>query len=282
MGIDKKLNTCISYIRSRASGLVVALSGGVDSAALLWVAGRALGPERVLAATGRSPAVPEQDLGDAAAVARKVGCRHRVVETRELDRPAYVENRGDRCFHCRTELFEILGALAREEGFGAVAYGAIVDDLGDDRPGMQAARDAGVLAPLLESGMGKDDVREIAALAGLPVRDKPAAACLSSRLPAGTPVTAERLGQVERAEAAIRALGFGRVRVRHHGDVARLELEPDAIDRALDGDVRARLAEAIRSAGFRFATLDLEGYRTGGGVGGARLYRIDPQRDSGQ
>lgn len=281
--MDKKLNSCIDFIRSQAGGLVVALSGGVDSAVLLWAAVRALGPDRVLAVTGRSPAVPENDLSDAAAVARAVGCRHRVVPTLELERPQYVENRGDRCFHCRTELFEILASLAREEGLEAVAYGAIADDLGDDRPGMRAARDLGVLAPLLEAGMTKQDVRRLAGRAGLPVRDKPAAACLSSRLPVGTPVTPERLRQVERAEAALKSLGFGRVRVRHHGEIARVELDPDGIARAAGPASRLRVVEAVRAAGFRFATLDLEGYRTGGGVArAAGLYRIEPSRESGQ
>jgi uncharacterized protein len=263
--------------------VVVALSGGVDSAVLLALAVEALGPERVLAVTGRSAAVPARDLHDARRVARALGARHEVVETNEIDRPEYRANAGDRCFHCRAELFEVLGRLARQRGFSTVIYGAILDDLGDFRPGMTAAERHRVRAPLLEAGIGKKEVRALAREAALPVRDKPAAACLSSRLPVGTEVTPERLARVERAEEAIRRLGFRQFRVRHHGEVARLELEPEALATVLEQGPRERLVEAVKAAGYRFVALDLEGYRTGSlNPETPRLHRIDPARDGGQ
>jgi len=239
----------------------------------------------VLAVTGRSAAVPEHDLADARRVAAALGVRHETVETRELELPEYRANRGDRCYHCRGELFGTLEELAKARGFAAVAYGAIADDAGDDRPGMAAARERGILAPLLEAGMGKGDVRAIAASRGLPVRDKPAAACLASRLPVGTEVTAARLARVEKAESALRALGLGTVRVRDHGEIGRVELDAAGLERIADPELRRAVADAVRGAGFRFAAVDLDGYRVGGGVGRSRetpLYRIGPQPDGGQ
>ena len=184
-------------------GVVVALSGGVDSAVLLSLALEALGRERVLAVTGASPAVPAVEIEDARSVAAQLGSRHVVVETREMEREAYRANAGDRCFHCRTELFEVLGRLARSHGLEHVAYGAIKDDASDFRPGMRAAARLGALAPLLEAGLDKTEVRRIAREAGLSVREKPAAACLSSRIPVGVRVTPERLARVEQAEEAL-------------------------------------------------------------------------------
>jgi len=270
-------------ILSGCSSVVVALSGGVDSAVLLALALEALGPERVLAVTGRSAAVPALDLDDAGRVARALGAAHEVVETNEMDRPDYRANAGDRCFHCRTELFELLNKLARLREFSSVVYGAIIDDSGDFRPGMAAAERHGVRAPLLEAGIGKADVRALAREVGLPVSDKPAAACLSSRLPVGTEVTPERLARVERAEKAIRQLGFRQFRVRHHGDVARLEIEPEALATVLREGLRERLVAAVKAAGYRFVALDLEGYRTGSlNPVTPRLHRIAPARDGGQ
>jgi len=255
----------VAVERLRACGsVVVALSGGVDSAVLLALAVEALGVERVLAATGTSPTLPAHDLEDAKAVAATLGCRHEVVGTRELERPAYRANAGDRCFHCRNELFAVLEQLARRRGMAAIVYGAIEDDTADDRPGMLAAARRGVVAPLLDAGLRKPEIRSLAAAAGLTVRDKPAAACLASRIPRGTEVTSERLEQVDRAEAVLRRLGFRLFRVRHHGEVARLELDPDGADRLCDPRVRSEVAAGVRAAGFRFVAVDLDGYRSGG------------------
>ena len=230
---------------------------------LLALGLEALGRENVLAATGDSPSLAESELDDARRIAAALGAEHEVVSTREMDRADYRANRGDRCFHCRTELFELLSDLADRRGLQRVVYGAIADDLGDDRPGMRAAEQHGVIAPLLEAGLGKTEIRALAAEAGLAVSEKPAAACLSSRIPVGTEVTPERLAQVERAEAALRDLGFGQFRVRHHGPVARLELDPDDERILLDGEIRRKVVRAVREAGFGFVALDLEGYRTG-------------------
>ncbi len=260
--LENKRDLALRPLRD-AGSVLVALSGGVDSAVLLALALEALGPRRVLAATGRSASLPAADLEAASRVAVALGARHRIVETRELERPAYRANAGDRCYHCRSELFEVLAGLARRDGLAALAYGAILDDAGDFRPGMRAAAERRVLAPLLEARITKQDVRELAAGMALPVADRPAAACLASRLPVGTAVTPERLSQVERAEAALRGLGLERLRVRHHGDVARIEVDPGDLDRLLDRGLRARVVEAVRGAGFRFVALDLEGYRTG-------------------
>jgi uncharacterized protein len=242
---------------------VIALSGGVDSAVLLALAGQSLGQENVLAVTAFSAAVPHAERRSASRVAAFVGVDHHEVETRELENPEYRGNTGDRCYHCRSEMFETLRRIADDRGYGTVAYGAIVDDLGDDRPGMAAAERFGVRAPLLEAGLTKRDVRAIARDLRLPVSDKPAAACLASRIPVGTPVTPERLMQVERAELAVAGLGFRQFRVRHHGDVARLELDAEGDRRLHDVELRRRLVAAVRAAGFRFVTVDLEGYRSG-------------------
>jgi len=275
-----KRDEAIRILRERRS-VLVALSGGVDSGVLLALAIEALGPDRVLAVTGSSSSLAASDLDDARAVARALGARHEVVETQELLRSGYKANAGDRCYHCRTELFEVLREVARRRGIDAIAYGAIPADSPDDRPGMRAADEAGILAPLTSAGLTKEEIRAIAASAGLPVRDKPASACLASRIPAGTEVTPERLRQVERAEASLRSLGFGQLRVRHHGDIARVELDPDEHDRLGDPAVRSAIVDGVRAAGFRYVTIDLEGYRTGTSSAAA-LYRIQPARDSGQ
>ena len=266
-------------------GVVVALSGGVDSAVLLALAVEALGPDRVLAATGVSDSLPAIDLEDSRRVARHLGVRHRTVVTREMERESYRVNDGSRCFHCRDELFDRLREVALQEKLPAIAYGAITDDLGDHRPGMRAATDHGVLAPLLEAGIGTSEVRELAREAGLPVDAKPAAACLSSRIPVGTEVTTERLAQVERAESVLRGAGFGQFRVRHHGSVARLELDPEGLRMLADPRLRSRVTRGIREAGFLYVTVDLEGYRSGSlDVVGSRgdRQRTGPKRDGGQ
>lgn len=266
--------------------VLVAFSGGVDSAVLLALAVEALGPDRVLAVTAVSASLPTGELADARAVARELGVRHEEVRTRELDNAAYRANRGDRCFHCRSEMFDLLRDLARRKGIPAVAYGAILEDGADHRPGMQAAVERGVAAPLLEAGIGKGEVRILAAEAGLAVKEKPASACLASRIPVGTEVTAERLGQVDRAEAALRRLGLGQLRVRHHGEVARLELDEEGERLLARPEVRAELVRAVHEAGFRYVSLDLEGYRTGSmnpeRADPGPLYRVGPARDGGQ
>ncbi|MCP3980278.1 MAG: ATP-dependent sacrificial sulfur transferase LarE [bacterium] len=244
--------------------VLVALSGGVDSAVLLALAVEALGPGSVVAATGLSPAVPERDVDDARRVACQLGVAHEVVPTRELESRPYRANLGDRCFHCRHELFAVLARVAEAHGIGVVAYGAIADDLGDYRPGMRAADESGVAAPLLRAGITKKDVRDIARRAGLVTRDKPAAACLASRIPTGTEVTRARLTQVDCAEQALRALGFGQLRVRHHGGTARIELEKNELGRLEGRDgLRRQVLEAVRGAGYAEVVIDPEGYRTG-------------------
>jgi uncharacterized protein len=270
----------------RCGDLVVALSGGVDSAVLLDLAARALGPEKVLAVTGVSASLATGELDAARDVARQLGVHHETVETGELDDGAYRANQGDRCFHCRSNLFELIRNIARHRGYAQIAYGAIVDDLGDDRPGMRAADGHGVLAPLLEAGVTKREVRILAARAGLSVQEKPAAACLASRIPVGTEVTREKLAQVDRAEAALRREGFRQLRVRHHGDVARIELDEEGLARLGDRAIRKKVARVVQEAGFRHVAVDLEGYRTGSvsrpAAAAPMLYRIGPARDGGQ
>jgi pyridinium-3,5-biscarboxylic acid mononucleotide sulfurtransferase len=282
--LNAKRQCAISLLREHRA-VLVALSGGVDSAVLLAIAAEALGSANVLAVTGRSASVTEQEIQDAVRVARTIGVRHEVVATLEIERPAYRANAGDRCFHCRTELFELLGGIARTRGLDAIAFGAIVDDLGDDRPGMTAAREMGVLAPLLHAHISKNDVRALAAQFDLHIQDKPANACLASRIPRGVEVTPERLMQVSRAEAALRGLGFRRFRVRHHGEVARIELGKGEVGGLTDPRVRVDVIRSVKEAGFRFVALDLEEYgaaRLDPEAAVAPLYSIGPHRDSGQ
>jgi uncharacterized protein len=243
-------------------GALLAYSGGVDSSLLLSVAREALG-ERVLAITARSATYPEAEGRQAEAIARSLGARHAFLDTRELEQADFRANPPERCYLCKLELFGQLRRLAAQEGLAEVVDGFNLDDHADYRPGHRAARELGVRSPLAEAGLGKAAVRRLARSRGLPNWDAPAAACLASRIPYGVELTPARLQRIERAEAAIRALGFRVVRVRDHGELARVELGPDELGRALAGDVRLALARACRDQGFTFASLDLEGYRTG-------------------
>jgi uncharacterized protein len=254
-----KLEDARSIVRGLSS-VLVAYSGGVDSSLLLKVAIDELG-ERAVAVLASSPAYPESEQEEARALARRLGASLVEVSTNEVELDAYRRNNPDRCFHCKEELFETLEPVRRGLGLDHIAYGATADDAGDHRPGHGSAVRRGIRFPLLEAGMGKADIRAAARRIGLPNWNKPSFACLSSRIPHGTEVTVEALRQIEAAEAAIKALGFTQVRVRHHGDVARIEVEPAEISRLVSE--RARVVEALRAAGYRFVSLDLEGYSTG-------------------
>jgi pyridinium-3,5-biscarboxylic acid mononucleotide sulfurtransferase len=249
--------------RLRAAGrTIVAFSGGVDSSYLALAAHRALGDD-ALSVTALSASYPRTHRDAAEAVVAAFGIRHRFVETHELASAEYRANRPDRCYHCKTELFDVLGRLRDELGFEAVAYGINTDDRGDFRPGHRAADERGVLSPFLDVSLSKAEIRALSRVAGLPTADLPASACLASRLPYGTEVTPERLSQVERGEEALRALGFRQLRVRHHGPLARVEIDPAELPRALDPEMARRISAALKPLGFRFVALDLDGYRTG-------------------
>jgi uncharacterized protein len=243
--------------------VVVAFSGGVDSTFLGWAARDALGPTRALLVTADSESYAEGELEAARRLAEEIGLPHRVIRTRELDNPAYAENPPNRCFFCKEELFTRLAPVAAEAGFAHLVYGATVDDLGDHRPGMAAARQRGVKAPLIEAGLGKADIRALSQAAGLPTWDKPAMACLSSRFPYGTAITPEKLRQVDRAESFVRSLGFREFRVRHHGELARLEVARAEMDRLwVEGRAEA-ISAHLRQLGFLYVTVDLLGFRSG-------------------
>jgi pyridinium-3,5-biscarboxylic acid mononucleotide sulfurtransferase len=246
----------------RVDSLLVALSGGADSAYLAWAAHQALG-ERALAVTALSASFSRHDREWTEGFVRTSGLRHEFIETREFDNPLYVANGADRCYHCKDELFDQMEVLARERKFGAIAYGINADDTRDIRPGHGAARKHRVLAPLLDAGLHKDEIRLLSRSAGLPTWDRPASACLSSRIPYGTPVTPELLDRIERAEAILRALGFSQFRVRAHGELARIELAPDELARGFEIQLARQVASGLRALGFAFVTLDLEGYRQG-------------------
>jgi len=247
---------------AKVPSLIVALSGGADSAYLAWAAQHALG-ERALSVTAISPSFSTHDR---AAVDNFIGAfriHHEFIETCEMENPAYRANAPDRCFFCKDELFSVLDAMAQQRGFAATAYGVNADDTLDFRPGHRAAANHRVLAPLLDAGLRKSEIRELSRRAGLPTWDRPASACLASRLPYGTEVTPERLGLVERGEAALRDLGFRQFRVRLHDKLARVEIAPEELSRALSAEMAAAIASALKQAGFSYVALDLEGYRQG-------------------
>jgi uncharacterized protein len=241
---------------------LVAYSGGVDSAYLAWAAHQALG-DNMLAIIADSPSLARTQLTDAIAFAREQAIPLEVIPTAELDRPEYVRNDAQRCFFCKDELFTLMEELRQARGFDAIAYGVNVDDQGDFRPGQNAASAYHIVAPLLDTGLTKEEIRALARSAGLRVWDKPASACLSSRIEYGRPVTREALAAVEKGEDALRGLGFLQFRVRHHGEIVRIEIARNEMERALDPAMAAEFTRVFKGLGFKFVTLDLEGFRSG-------------------
>lgn len=241
---------------------LVAFSAGVDSTLLLKVCVDALG-ERAVAVTAVSESLPSHELIEAKRLARDIGCRHILVDTHELADENYASNPNNRCFYCKQELFTTIFPIAEQEGIATVVYGANLDDTGDYRPGMQAAKKMGARAPLLEAEMGKPEIRAISRALGLPTWDKPAFACLSSRIPYGERVTEEKLQQIDQAEVALMEEGFRQVRVRHHGEVARIEVPPADLARFFEAGRNERISARLKQIGFRYVTLDLQGYRSG-------------------
>jgi uncharacterized protein len=242
--------------------VIVALSGGADSAYLAWAAHRAIG-EHALSVTALSPSYSAHDRAVVEEFVQQLGVRHEFIETHEMENPKYRANAADRCYFCKDELFNVLDVIAQERNFAAVAYGVNADDTLDFRPGHRAASEHRVLAPLLDAGLHKAEIRQLSQRVGLPTWDRPASACLASRLPYGTEVTPERLALVERGEAALRELGFRQFRVRLHEKLARIEIAPEEMPRAMSPQMAATISARLKAAGFTYVALDLEGYRQG-------------------
>jgi pyridinium-3,5-biscarboxylic acid mononucleotide sulfurtransferase len=242
--------------------MIIALSGGADSAYLAWAAHRAIG-ERALSVTALSPSYSAHDRSVVEGFVRQLGVRHEFIETHEMENPKYRANAADRCYFCKDELFSVLDFMAQERGFAVIAYGVNADDTLDFRPGHRAAAEHRVLAPLLDAGLHKAEIRMLSQRAGLPTWDRPASACLASRLPYGTEVTPERLALIERGEAALRDLGFRQFRVRLHEKLARVEIAPEEMPRAMSSEMASSIASRLKMAGFSYVALDLEGYRQG-------------------
>jgi len=261
LSVEEKENLLLARLAAIPS-LIVALSGGADSAYLAWAADEALGPG-ALSVTALSPSYSAHDRAIVKEFVNQRNLQHEFIETHELENPSYRANAADRCYFCKDELFSALDELAHARGFAAVAYGVNADDTLDFRPGHRAATEHQVLAPLLDAALSKAEIRLLSRRAGLPTWDRPASACLSSRLPYGTEVTPERLGLVERGEAELRALGFRQFRVRLHDKLARVEIAPDEMPRALAAEMAAAIADRLKAAGFTYVALDLEGYRQG-------------------
>lgn len=261
---DKAIAAKAASLLENLEGLgsvLVALSGGVDSSVLLGAAAQACG--RVLAVTASSPIHPGRELEQARRIAAMMGCEHRILKSAELGNPDFTGNPLDRCYHCKRDLFRGLKALAEREGLAAVVEGSNVDDLSDFRPGERALMELGILSPLRQANFTKAEIRDLAEWAGLPNAALPSAACLASRFPYGVEITPEALARVERLEDAVIEMGFTQVRVRYHGDLVRIEVEPESIGRLLEAEARDRIVQAARREGFRFVTLDLQGYRRG-------------------
>jgi uncharacterized protein len=258
---NKKEKLLFAQLRETSS-LLIALSGGIDSAYLAWAANQVLG-ERAVAVTALSPSYSAHDREQVESFVRSTGVKHEFIVTQEMENPAYRANNPDRCYYCKDELFSTLDQLLAERQVDAVAYGINADDTADFRPGHRAAHEHRVLAPLLQAGLHKSEIRFLAQRAGLPSWDRPASACLASRLPYGTEVTPERLSLIERGEASLRALGFRQFRLRLHDKLARVEVAVEELPRALQPDMAAAIAKALKTEGFAYVTLDLEGYRQG-------------------
>lgn len=259
--LQTKREALAATIRTLGKTLV-AYSGGVDSAFLAWAAYQVLGTD-MLAVIADSPSLARTQLNDAVAFAREHGIPLEIVTTTELDRAEYIRNDSSRCFHCKDELFTVMESFRAEHGFNSIAYGVNADDQGDFRPGQIAARQHYVAAPLLDAGLTKLEIRELAQQANLRVWDKPASACLSSRIEYGRPVTREALSTVEQGEDALRGLGFRQFRVRHHGEIVRIEIARNELSRALTSEMAAEFTRIFKALGFKFVTLDLEGFRSG-------------------
>jgi pyridinium-3,5-biscarboxylic acid mononucleotide sulfurtransferase len=242
--------------------VIVAYSGGTDSAYLAWAANEALG-DRAIAITADSASIPESHKRDAEDFVRKFGIAHEYIETREFENPDYVKNDANRCFHCKDELFTRLAEYARKHGISEIIYGVNLDDLGDYRPGQNAAKLHQVKAPLVDAGLSKSEIRELSRIGGLPTWDRPAAACLSSRIPYGTPVTIQNIKTVEIGEEEMKALGFRQFRTRFHGELVRIEVAREEMEKALNMEMAGKLTAIFRKLGYKFVTLDLQGYRQG-------------------
>jgi pyridinium-3,5-biscarboxylic acid mononucleotide sulfurtransferase len=259
--LQEKQDRLLALLREMGR-VIVAYSGGTDSAYLAWAANEALG-DRAIAITADSASIPESHKRDAEEFVSKFGIAHEYIETREFENPDYVKNDANRCFHCKDELFTRLAEYAGKHGISEIIYGVNQDDLGDYRPGQNAAKLHQVKAPLVEAGLSKSEIRELSRIAGLPTWDRPAAACLSSRIPYGTPVTIQNIKTVEIGEEEMKALGFRQFRTRFHGELVRIEVAREEMEKALNMEMAGKLTAIFRKLGYKFVTLDLQGYRQG-------------------